>query len=157
MGLSAVTSLGTALCFWVVDSKKAPSPEARNCLRLLLCLSPIAVLVLFFAVCAISSQNFAGVGGSFAFVFVFAVRIHVDALAHPGVEAFSPLGQLFRRVVFQPQTHISEVRGQHFWRFLLLRLRNAQRGLVLAKGLIRFFGVPRRVAYLERKQKSRRP
>jgi len=44
MGLREVTALGTALCLWFV-SQKVPRPEARNCLRLVLSLSFIALLL----------------------------------------------------------------------------------------------------------------
>ncbi len=38
------------------------------------------------------AKEAAGVGGGFAFVFVFAVSEDVDSLFEPGVEAFFPGG-----------------------------------------------------------------
>src|SRR5437762_12584178 len=45
IGLSEATPVGTALCLWIVGSKKAPRPEARNCLRLVLSFSFIPLLL----------------------------------------------------------------------------------------------------------------
>src|SRR5215467_1065958 len=118
---------------------------------------PARLSVLSIDAGTVASKNPACVGGSFSFIFVFAIRIHVDALAHPSIETFSPASQLLRRVILQTQPHVREVRRQHVWWLLLFCLRNAQGRLMLPENLIRFLHVPRRVAHLESKQKSRRP
>ena len=102
------------------------------------------------------SQELVSVGWRFAGIFVFAVSVDIDALAKPGVEAFFPGCQLFRRVVFEAQAGVGEAGGEHVGRRLLFGLGQAQRRLVLAKNGVRFLSVPGRVTHLKGERESRR-
>src|SRR5260370_18860445 len=87
---------------------------------------------------------------------MFAISIDVDALAKPGVEAFSPGCQLLRCVVFETQAGVGEACGEHVGGRLLFGLGQAERCPVLAKNGVRFIGVPRRVTYLKGERESGR-
>ena len=95
------------------------------------------------------SEELAGVGGRFAFIFMFAVNVDVDALDKPGVEPFLPGRELLRRVVFQAKARVGEAGGEHVGRCLLFGFGQAKGGLVLSEDGVRFVGVPRRVSYFE--------
>lgn len=97
-----------------------------------------------------------GVGGSFAFVFVFAVGVDIDALGEPGVETLFPGGKLLGRVVFETQADIGEAGGDEAGRSLLFGFGEAERGVVLAKDGVGFFGVPGWVANFESEKESGR-
>jgi len=102
------------------------------------------------------SEELASIGWRFAGIFVFAIGIDVDALAKPGVEAFSPGCQLLRSVVFEAQAGVGEAGGEHVGRCLLFGFRQTERRLVLAKNGVRFLGVPGWMTHFKCEMECRR-
>src|SRR5207244_8474130 len=90
------------------------------------------------------SEELTSIGWCFASIFVFEIGVHSDALAKPGVEAFSPGCNLLRSVVFKSQAGVGEVGSRHIGRRLLVGRGQAKRRLVWTKNGKHYDGEPRR-------------
>ena len=101
------------------------------------------------AAVSLLSEELASVGWRFAGIFVLAISVDVDALGKPGVEAFSPGGQLLGSVVFEAQARVGEAGGDHVGGRLLFGFGQAERCLVLAQYGVRFLGVPGRMTHFK--------
>lgn len=87
---------------------------------------------------------------------MFAVGEDVDALVHPGVEAFFPGGEFFGCVVFLAQTNVGEIRSEDIGWSLFFSFGEAEGDVVFAEGCVGFFGVPGGVAHFKGELKCRR-
>ena len=103
------------------------------------------------------SKKLVGVGRRLAGVFVLEIDVNIHALAEPGIKSLLPSRDLLRSVVFQAQSCVSPTGGEHFGRRLLIGLGQDERRLVLAKNVVSFLGVPRRVTHFKCKLERRRP